>query len=136
MPFTGSKEDRDAIRELYGTYSDASACADVETFLACFAEEGQWNTHIFQLRGKAALRDQWHQLWLGFDKVGFLTEIGSIEVDGDRATCRCVAREIIRLKAGGLYKLVGQYRDEVVREKGRWVFARRDYDPIAEEAPA
>jgi len=136
MPFTGPKEDRDAIRELYAAYSDASACIDVDAFLACFAEQGQWNTHIFQRQGKTELRSQWEELWVGFEKVGFLTEIGSIEVDGDRAACRCVAREIIRLKSGGLFKLVGQYRDEIVRENGRWVFARRNYDPIAEEAPA
>jgi len=136
MPFTGPKEDRDAIRELYAAYSDASACGDVNSFLASFGEQGQWNTHIFQRQGKAELRSQWDELWVAFDKVGFLTEIGSIEVDGDRAACRCVAREIIRLKSGALYKLIGQYRDELVRENGKWVFARRDYDPIAEEVPA
>jgi len=135
MGFTGPKEDRDAIRELYARYSDASACADVEAFLACFADDGQWNTHIFERRGKVQLREQWDQLWENFDKVGFLTEIGSIEVQGDRAACRSVAREIIRLKSGGLYKLLGQYRDALVRENGVWLFDRRDYLPIAEEMP-
>ncbi len=136
MGFTGSTEDKEAIRELYARYSDASACADVEAFLACFAEDGQWNTHIFQRRGQSELRSQWEQLWLGFEKVGFLTEIGSIEIEGSRAACRCVAREIIRLKAGGLFKLISQYRDELVLENGAWVFLRRDYDPIAEETPS
>jgi uncharacterized protein (TIGR02246 family) len=135
MAFTGPREDREAIRELYASYSDASSRADVDAFLACFAEDGQWNTHIFQRQGKAELRAQWDQLWLGFEKVGFLTEIGSIEVDGDSAACRCVAREIIRLKTGGLFKLVGQYRDHLVRENGIWLFARREYEPIAEEPP-
>ncbi|MEW9856478.1 nuclear transport factor 2 family protein [Novosphingobium sp. M1R2S20] len=135
MPFTGPREDKEAIRELYATYSDASACADPEAFVACFAEDAQWNTHVFTRQGRAELREQWDQLWVAFDKVGFLTEIGSIEVQGDRATCRCVAREIIRLKTGGLYKLVGQYRDELVKNNGSWVFARRDYQPIAEETP-
>lgn len=136
MPFIGTREDKEAIRELYATYSDASACEDSETFVGCFAEDGQWNTHIFSRHGKAELREQWDQLWAAFDKVGFLTEIGSIEVDGDRAACRCVAREIIRLKNGGIYKLIGKYRDELVKQDGRWLFARRDYEPIAEEVPA
>ena len=48
---------------------------------------------------------------------------------------RARAREIIRLKTGGLFKLIGQYRDQLVREDGAWRFSRRDYDPIAEEAP-
>jgi len=136
MPFTGPAEDRAVIRELYATYSDASACADADTFLACFTADGQWNTHVFQRQGKSELQAQWEQLWIGFDKVGFLSEIGSIEVDGDHATCRCVAREIILLKTGGLYKLIGQYRDQLVRENGTWLFSRRDYVPIAEEATA
>lgn len=133
MAFSGSREDKEAIRELYASYADASACEDVDAFLDCFADEGEWNTHVFQRQGKAGLREQWEQFWLGFEKVGFLNEIGAIEIDGDKAACRCVAREIIRLKTGGLYKLIGQYHDRIVRENGRWVFARRDYVPIAEE---
>lgn len=136
MPFTGPREEQEAIRELYATYSDSSATADGDAFVSCFATDGQWNTHVFTRQGAAALREQWDQLWLAFDKVGFLTEIGSIEVDGDRASSRCVAREIIKLKDGGIYKLIGQYRDQLVKQEGRWVFARRDYEPIAEELPS
>ncbi|MCJ2180865.1 nuclear transport factor 2 family protein [Novosphingobium album (ex Hu et al. 2023)] len=136
MPFTGPREDRDAIRELYATYGDASTCGDTERFLACFAEDGQWNTHIFQRTGKAELRAQWDQLWAGFERVGFLGEVGSIEVEGDAACCRCVAREIVLLKTGGVYKLIGQYTDRLVRQNGAWLFAQRDYRPIVEELPA
>lgn len=135
MAFTGPREDREAIRDLYASYSDASACADVDQFLSCFVENGQWNTHIFSRCGKAELRAQWNELWTGFDKVGFLSEIGSIEVNGDSASCRCTAREIIRLKTGGIYKLIGQYRDQLVRENGSWLFLQRDYEPIVEEPP-
>jgi len=135
MVFNGPREDRDSIRDLYGSYSDASSCGDVDRFLACFTEDGQWNTHIFSRNGKAELRAQWDELWVAFEKVGFLSEIGSIEVDGDTAYCRCVAREIIRLKSGDLFKLIGQYTDQLVRVDGNWLFRIRDYDPIAEEAP-
>lgn len=47
MPFTGPAEDKLAIRELYDTYGDASCRGDVETFLTCWADDGRWNTHIF-----------------------------------------------------------------------------------------
>lgn len=135
MAFTGPIEDRLAIRELYGSYGDASANADMDGFLACWTDEGQWNSHIFQRSGKTALREQWDLLWANFAKVGFLGEVGSIEIDGDRAACRSVAREIILLKSGGVYKLVGRYQDQVVRRDGRWLFARRDYEPLVEELP-
>jgi len=135
MAFTGSIEDRLAIRELYGSYGDASSRGDPETFLACWTDDGQWNSHIFQRSGKAELRAQWDLLWTNFDKVGFVSEVGSIEIDGDTANCRSVAREIVLLKGGGVYKLVGRCQDRVVRQDGRWLFARRDYEPLVEELP-
>ena len=135
MAFIGSMEDRLAIRDLYGRYSDASTRGDMEEWLACFTRDGQWNSHLFRCAGAAELRAQWDVLWANFDKVGFLSEVGSIEVDGDRATCRSVAREVIRLKDGGLFKLIGRYDDFLVRTEGEWLFARRDYQPLVEEPP-
>jgi uncharacterized protein (TIGR02246 family) len=135
MAFTGPSEDRLAIRDLYGRYGDASTRGDAEEWLTCWTEDGQWNTHLFKRSGKADLREQWDALWANFEKVGFLGEVGAIEVDGDKATCRSVAREIIRLTNGGLYKLVGRYDDYLVRKNGEWLFARRDYQPLIEELP-
>ena len=47
--------------------------------------------------------------------------VGAIAVDGDRATARCYCREIMTLKGGGLWKVVGLYTDELVRDG--WVVA-------------
>ena len=43
--------------------------------------------------------------------------------------------EIIRLKDGGLFKLIGHYDDELVRENGQWLFLRRNYQPQVLEEP-
>ena len=40
--------------------------------------------------------------------VAFQSEIGSIEVTGDRAKVRSYAREIVQLKNGGIFKLAGE----------------------------
>lgn len=136
MAFTGPTEDRLAIRDLYGLYSDASWRGDRDDWEACWAEDCQWNTHLFGRSGKHELREQWDALWANFRSLAILSEIGAIEVDGDRAMARCVAREIIRLVDGGLYKLVGRYEDRLVRENGTWLFSRRDYQPLVEELPA
>jgi ketosteroid isomerase-like protein len=135
MAFTGPIEEQLAIRDLYACYGDASTRADTEDWLACWTEDGQWRSHIFQRSGKDQVREQWDLLWANFEKVGFLGEVGAIEVDGDKAVCRSVAREIIRLKSGGVYKLVGRYDDLVVRQNGKWLFARRVYQPLVEELP-
>ena len=135
MAFTGSLEDRIAIRELYDTYADGSSSGDAETFLSCWTDNGQWNTHLFTRTGKAELREQWDQLWAGFDKVAFLGNVLSIEVDGDTASTRALAREIVGLKGGGVFKLSGLYNDQLVREGGKWLFAKRDYSLLVQELP-
>jgi ketosteroid isomerase-like protein len=135
MAFSGPMEDRLAIRDLYDCYGDASTRGDVEAWLACWTDDAQWNSHLFNRTGKDDLRTQWDALWANFDKLAFLAQVGSIEVDGETARCRSVAREIVRLSSGGVYKLVGRYDDFVVRRNGKWLFARRDYLPLVEELP-
>ena len=136
MAFTGPVEDRLAIQDLYGTAADASSRGDKEEWMGTYAEEGcEWNSHIFQCAGKAAIGAQWDELWAGFEKVGFLATIGSIEVTGDSAQARCTAREIIRLKDGKVFNLIGLYRDELVRVGGQWKFTRRNYEPLVFEDP-
>ena len=132
---SGPMEDRLLIRELFGLYGDASCKGDADSWLATFAEDCEWNSHMFNRKGKADLREQWDQLWLAFDNLGFLSEIGWIAVDGDTARASSQAREIIRLKDGGLFKLIGHYDDYLVRENGQWLFSRRNYQPLVLEEP-
>jgi ketosteroid isomerase-like protein len=134
MKNSGPLEDRILIRELYSLYSDASGQMDTDAWLDCFTHDGEWNSHIFRCKGTEELRQQWDTLMANFEKVGFLSEIGPIEVTGDTARARSYAREIIRLKDGGLFKLIGAYDDYLVRQSGEWKFQRRDYRPLVEEA--
>jgi len=135
MPFTGPPEDRMAIRELYSSFSYASTRKKTDEWLACWAEDAQWNTDFFQCSGKREVREQWDSLWANFDQVAFLCEVGSIEVDGDTASTGCTVREIIQLSDGGVYKLAGLYDDRLVRQNGQWLIARRDYQLLVEELP-
>ncbi|MDE8651140.1 nuclear transport factor 2 family protein [Novosphingobium album (ex Liu et al. 2023)] len=135
MSFTGPIEDRLAIRELYGTYGDASWRGDREAWIACFTSDGKWTSHLFDCTGHDELRATWNDLWKDWEAVAFLGEIGAIEIDGDTATCRSYAREVVQLKAGGVFKLCGRYDDRVVRQDGQWRFARRDYTLTIPELP-
>ncbi len=135
MKNSGPMEDRLAIRELFGLYGDASCRGDGDAWLTLFAEDCEWNTHIFQRSGKKDLREQWDALWSAFDKLGFLSEIGWIAVDGDKARASSQAREIIRLKDGNLFKLIGHYVDDLVKVNGEWLFSRRNYQPLVVEEP-
>lgn len=135
MPFSGPMEDRLAIRELYDTYGDASTRGDLELFLSCWDEDGVWNTQLFTRTGKDEMREQWAMLWTNFEKVAFLANVLSIEVEGDTASCRALQREEVLLKSGGIYRLSGLYSDRLIRSDGQWHFKRRDYEVLIEEVP-
>jgi ketosteroid isomerase-like protein len=133
MAFTGPSEDRLAIRERFGAYSDAVMRADVEAYLDCWTDDGVRGWRGTECSGKAALRTQWKKIWADLEAMAFFAEIGAIEVDGDRARARCYCREILFLKDGGRRKVVGSYDDVLVREHGQWRFARRDYRLLLDE---
>jgi ketosteroid isomerase-like protein len=137
MSFSGPMEDRLAIRELYGAYADSAFLADRNAWLDCWADDCVWWTEFGESIGKPALDEQWDVIWQTFRSMGFFSEIGSIVVDGDKAKGRAYCREILNLGEGRIRKLVGAYYDDLVRENGRWRFARRNYTVmIAEEPPA
>ena len=135
MAFTGPVEDRLAIRELYGTYGDASWRGDREQWVQCFTPDGQWTSHLFNATGHAALRETWDGLWKDWQDVAFLGEIGSIEIDGNAAQCRSYAREVVRLKTGGTFKLCGHYEDTLVKTADGWKYALRAYTLTIDEFP-
>lgn len=134
MAFSGPLEDRLLIRELIGDYSDATFRQDAEAWLACWTEDGvRAQAGAREHHGKAALRAMWDAVWAMLDKLAFFTEIGVIEVQGDQAITRCYCREILFLKDGGVRKVVGVYDDQLVRQNGKWLFARREYQLFMDE---
>lgn len=131
--FSGPIEDRLAIRELYGTYSDAATRQDREAYLACWHEEGVRADARGEVSGKAAIAAQWDRLWQILEKMAFFAEVAAIEVDGDAARSRVFCREIIVLRDGAVWKIVGRYDDRLVRDGGAWRFIRRDYTTVIDE---
>jgi len=131
--FTGPPEDRALIRERYGVYSDAAFRQDMEAWLACWSEEGCWEIFGKEIRGKDALRMQWDETRSALERMAFFSELGAIEVDGNRATAQCYCHEIVVLKGGDLMKVVSQYSDKLVKERGVWLFAHRVYSILIQE---
>jgi ketosteroid isomerase-like protein len=132
--FTGPIEDRHLIRERMSTYADAAFQRNIEAWLACWTDDAVWFIGGQEVTGKAALRAQWDVTWTIMDKMAFFTEVVQIAVEGDRAQARCYCHEILALKGGGVRRVVGQYDDQLVRARGQWLFARRDYTLFMAEA--
>ena len=131
--FEGPLEDRILIRERYGSYSDAVFRKDLEAWLSQYCETGTWELMGQQHTGKAMLKAQWETLWSGLNQMGFFAEIGAIEITGDHATVRSYCREIVELKSGKIIKVAGRYDDELVKENGIWLFAKRQYRALIRE---
>ncbi len=127
MPFTGPIEDRLAIRELYGSYADAAFTGNGESWLACWADDCEWDTPAGKASGKPGLRAQWDGLWSRIETMVFFAEITAIEIAGETAAARAYCREVSRWLDGSTVKVIGRYDDHIVRDGGSWRFARRRF---------
>ena len=127
MAFTGPLEDRIAIRELHGTYADASFRADRQAWLDCWSDDPVWDSSFGVFSGKKAMSDQWEVLWENMTSLAFFTETAAIEVNSNSATARCYVRENFTLADGSTNTVIACYDDDLVREADTWKFARRSY---------
>ena len=135
MPFSGPRADREAIRDLYDAYADSANRGDRESWLGCYAEDAVWKTHYFELTGHAAIGQKYDEITADVADTTFFTQIGSIEVDGDRARVRAFCAESLLQKSGGTYELTGEYNDDLIRRNDQWLFQRRDYLVKREKVP-
>ncbi|MCB2076685.1 MAG: nuclear transport factor 2 family protein [Novosphingobium sp.] len=133
MAFTGTLEERIAIRELHDTYADAGFRGDKRQFVDCWTDDCTWVTPFGEVNGRAALDAQWDVVTATFDQLGFFTVLGAIEVDGNTATCRAYVREIFVNSDGAIQKIVGRYDDTLAKQDGAWKFASRIYSILIHE---
>lgn len=125
-------EDKEEINELFLAYRRALDEKDFVAYASLFAERGEFIAGEMHARGRAEIK----ALVEGMLGSLLTTETGAdlhvvanpaIELDGDSARARSTWIYILRDERGEptLCK-VGHYDDELVREGGRWLFARRD----------
>lgn len=133
MPFTGPIEDRMLIRERMSAYADSMFSQDLEGWLSHFTEDIAWRFGDSAMHGRDELRASWPNLWAPLKAMGLFIEVGSTEVEGDRAKAKCYSRQIFFHKDGKVVKLVGLYTDELVRQDGQWLFASREFQMIGQE---
>lgn len=133
--FTGPLEDRVAIQELNGTYSDGVVRADAETWATVWADDAHWSLMGMEVDGKDAIVAMWKGAMGGLDAVSFHCIPCMIAVDGDRAQSRVQTQEIMLTKEGQTRMVGGLYEDELVKRDGRWLFANRKFRIVAEYNP-
>ena len=127
MSFTGPVEDRLAIRELIDTYNDAVALRDADAWGATWAQDAQWDLMGAQVVGREAIVALWQQTMAQLEIVVFQTAPGAVEIQGNDATGRVFASEILQPKGGDLRRVYGRYDDTYAKSVDGWQFAARRY---------
>ncbi|GAB2583358.1 nuclear transport factor 2 family protein [Spirosoma areae] len=130
--------DEMAIRSLADKFSDAANRKDGAMFQSLWATDGAWligEPINRQFSGKISMGESLvHMLGL-WDFFVQLTGPGVVLVEGERAYARFYVNEIARGKDGtGNYNL-SMYEDELIKEDGQWLFHKRTYHTIYQDAP-
>lgn len=127
------------IRALAEKFSDAANRKDGAQFQSLWAEDGVWKIGSpinMEFKGKEKMGSSVTHMLDLWDFFVQLSGPGVVNINGDKATARFYVNEIAR-KAddkSGNYNL-SMYEDELIKENGKWVFQRRSYHTIYQEAP-
>jgi uncharacterized protein (TIGR02246 family) len=122
-----SIDDDAAIRRLIDAYADAVFRRDAEDWGQCWAVDSRWLLMGTEVAGRDAIVGLWTQAMAGFVFVAFFSQVGRIDIDGDRATGRIWTHEVLEHPDGTVTRPVGRYDDVYVRTGEGWRFAERRY---------
>ncbi|MBI1182057.1 MAG: nuclear transport factor 2 family protein [Alphaproteobacteria bacterium] len=130
----GTVEDRLAVRELIERYCEGVNQRDAQIWGSTWAEDSEWNLPVVPgmeaVKGRANIVQAWVDSMKLFPFVNMMSMPTSMTFDGDRARIRSYTSEVAEMQDGTVICPRGQYDDEVVRQDGRWLFARRSFKPL------
>jgi ketosteroid isomerase-like protein len=134
MSFSGSVEDRLAIRELLDTYADGVNQRSVEIWGSTWAEDSEWNLTVVpgmeEVKGKATILKAWEESMALFPFVFMAQSVGSINVNGNTATVRSYTAEVAEMADGTELRPRGQYDDRLEKIDGAWLFVQRSFKSV------
>jgi 3-phenylpropionate/cinnamic acid dioxygenase small subunit len=131
-------EDREAIRELLAEYCFLLDGYELDAFAAMFSADGRWISRNGSATGPAAIEALMRGLVPeprpGARRKHFTTNI-LITLAGGTATVRSNFLVVRDSPAGPAIAVAGTYRDELVKQEGRWRFRSRElFHDIAGES--
>jgi uncharacterized protein (TIGR02246 family) len=125
-------EEKDAIREVLARYCFQLDDGQFAEMAALFTEDGTWDTAFGKATGRAAIADLARSLRERAEQprpraIHLVTNI-AIALDGARAQVRSNWTVVQNSPQGPKVGSGGGYRDEMVKEDGRWFFRHRKID--------
>jgi 3-phenylpropionate/cinnamic acid dioxygenase small subunit len=122
-------EDLEEIRRLYIAYGRHLDDGNVAAYVALFSRDAKLRLGpVMRADGSAEIESAVTALLKSMESADRAVHvIGAPQVDlgEDTATGECVWAAVSQLPDGASSVLVGRHVDELVREDGRWRFARR-----------
>ena len=126
-----AEDDKNAIRELLATYCFHLDDAKFDEMAALFTEDGTWDTAFGKGTTRAGIAAQARSIPVADGprprRVHLTTNI-VIELNGDSATVQSNWVVIQNTNSGPSIGSGGAYRDQVVKQDGRWFFKYRKID--------
>jgi 3-phenylpropionate/cinnamic acid dioxygenase small subunit len=125
-------EDLEEIRDLVKDYARHLDARDFASYSALFAREGEWTGASGSARTPAGIKGMLEERITPRAEAPGETHFHliadpAIELDGDSARARTTWALIVRGPDDTpVVRFYGHYRDELVREDGRWRFALRE----------
>jgi SnoaL-like domain len=126
--------DEAAIRDATARFADAATCADYNAFRLLWDDDSEWiiggtEGQPFERRamGKDDIVSMFRTLRDVRDYFVQFVVPGSIEINGDDATTRCLCYEAARGPGESYYRNTGVWSDHLRRSADGWVFASRTY---------
>ncbi len=121
-------EDIMAIHQLFIDYGHALDAGDFDAYADLFAEDGEV---LLGPMGRARGREEIKALMTkalsgGVGSSFHIISSPQVQLDGDRASSQVMWSVVSRDDNGrASLTMIGHHRDDLVRENGRWKFARR-----------
>jgi uncharacterized protein (TIGR02246 family) len=134
MAFSGSTEDRLAIRDLMDSYADAVNQRDAELWASTWTEDSSWKLPVIpgmeNVSGKENIVNAWQAGMTMFPFIFMSISVGYIQVNGNTATARCYTSEVGTTLDGTEIQPRGQYDDTLVKVDGQWLFKERIFNSL------
>lgn len=126
MTYSGSIEDRLAIRELQDRYADAVFRNDVDAYAATWTEDAHWEIAGKKADRVAGIIALWKEFMLGMETVVMYATPGNIEISGDTGAGRWYIIDVNRTKDSRSLLINSLYDDIYSKDKeGNWRFKSR-----------
>ena len=132
--------DRIMIEDLFIRYTCALDAGDIDTLVACFAEDGSLvSPAVGEHKGRPAIREfaaRFARFREGGSQLRHVISNLRAEVDGDHGVARCYLVVFLTREGASRMLAPGSYDCELVRVAGQWLFQRRivtmDHDYVLE----